>query len=46
MSRYVDFWEFFGLTPLTIWDLLFRDFIEMCYAADQIRAEQKRRAEA
>ena len=36
----MDFWEFFGLTPLTIWDLPFTDFIEMTYAADKIRQKQ------
>ncbi|HYS43630.1 MAG TPA: hypothetical protein VEM32_06580 [Geobacteraceae bacterium] len=43
-SYYADFWELFGLTPITIWDLPAGDFFAMALQADQVRRETARNA--
>lgn len=45
MSNYAEFWEHFGLTPLTIWDLPGDEFFKMAIDVETMQA-QKRNQEA
>jgi hypothetical protein len=37
-----ELWEIFGITPITVWDLMTDEFFGMCMAIDQVRANREK----
>jgi hypothetical protein len=43
-SYAIELWEYYGLTPITIWDVESEHFFSMTSAIDKERARQKAEA--